>query len=220
MLSVIFVSLNKFADWGFSSRFFLILASTAFVAVPAFGGALKTLYGKFVLIAIVFCWLGDFAGPYHFLVGAGFFLIGHLFLIVSYAIHGVEKKRLAFAAPVALAVSGFIAYHIVPNVCVPDFSAHERWFVISYITVITVMAILACSAKGRTTFALLLVGAVTFYISDVFLALKPLYDGERELHVFRIPALLRGVRFVWIERIRRPLGEERGKPFHRFIYIR
>ncbi len=125
------------------------------------------MYGRLILTAMVFCWLGDFTGPFHFLLGAGFFLIGHLFLIGSYAVHGILAKRLWFAAPIAFVVSGIIAFQIVPLV-----NAQEQWFVVSYITVITVMAILAGSARGAITWWMLSCGAITFYISDLFLALN------------------------------------------------
>lgn len=167
MTFVIFVSVNRYAEWGFHPKTYLMIASTMFVAIPLAGGALQSLYGRLILIAMVFCWLGDFTGPFHFLLGAGFFLIGHLFLIGSYAVHGIASRRVWLAVPILLIVSGIIAFQIVPQV-----NVQEQWFVVSYIAVITVMAILACSARGTITGWMLGCGAVTFYISDLFLALN------------------------------------------------
>lgn len=167
LAAVLFVSLNRYTQWGFSARPWLLFASTLFVAIPFCTHAVRSGYGISVSLALVFCWLGDYAGPYSFMIGVGFFLIGHGFLILGYVLHGLKMARLAFAAPIGLGISVWIGLQLLPLV-----HSHEQWLVIAYLVTITLMVSLAGGAQGRWTHRLLVLGAVLFYVSDLFLALN------------------------------------------------
>lgn len=162
-----FVSLIRFAQLDISPRTFILLASTTFVLTAAAGGALKNRYGRFILAAMLFCWLGDFWGHYLFLLGASFFLVGHLCFISAFWMNGINRQRLWIALPSVAAVSAILLIGLYSF-----FPPHERWFVIGYIAVLSTMMIFSYATLGTFLHRWLLTAAVLFYVSDLLLALS------------------------------------------------
>lgn len=182
LLAVLFVSLDRYMQWPIPARPFLLFASTAFVAIPLCTKAIRSVYGGGIFIALVFCWLGDFFGPYQFMMGVGFFLIGHWFLIAAYWFYGLAVQRIKIVVPFSIGLSSIIAYYLLPHV-----SIQERWLVIAYLFTITLMIIFAWSTRGKRLHWLVSIGALLFYISDLFLALKRYTSIEVDFTYFGYP---------------------------------
>jgi len=167
LLLVIASVMLRYTDWDISMRGFLVAGSTAFVLTALAGGVWKSRYGILILIAMILCWLGDYFGPQNFLLGAGFFLIGHFVLIAAFIVYGIVRQRLWYTIDGMFVISGGLAYWILPEVF-----PNEQWFVASYILIISIMVALACATKGRLVSKYLAGGAILFFISDILLALN------------------------------------------------
>jgi uncharacterized membrane protein YhhN len=136
---------------------------------------------RWVLLAMLFAWLGDMAlmfeasMPQFFIIGLLAFLAAHVFYIIAYrhhqvppaadALHGIQKIRLAF--PVILAGTGLVVvlYPALGGLKVP---------VLIYATVLVLMVLRGLFRYGHTTrrsFWLVFTGALLFMISDSILAL-------------------------------------------------
>ncbi|MEW6238550.1 MAG: lysoplasmalogenase [Candidatus Omnitrophota bacterium] len=150
---------------GFGRRYLLLAASTTFILAAIAGGALSILYGRLIALALVFCWLGDYAGSYIFLLSIASFLAAHLALIAAFFLHGVERQRLFKALAVFVPISVGIFLWLNPYLT-------EVFYypVIAYIVVITIMASCAFGARPSPVAAILVWGACLFYISDIFVA--------------------------------------------------
>jgi uncharacterized membrane protein YhhN len=145
------------------------LASTGFIAVAVASGALETPYGQAVLVALVFCWVGDvFLIPKGasalFLVGLVSFLLGHLVFAVAFILRGADPLWMAAAAllvlPPALVVLRWLDPHLPQKMRIP---------VVAYVAVISLMVVTAAgaAAAGRGAIGL---GAICFYLSDLHVA--------------------------------------------------
>ncbi len=181
-LLVVAAILQRYTDWGLSTKVFLMAGSTAFVLTAAVGGAWKSRYGILILIALILCWLGDFFGPWNFLLGAGFFLIGHFVLIAAFIVNGIVRQRLWYTIDGMFVVGGGLAFWILPEVF-----PNEQWFVALYITFISLMVAFACAARGRLVVKYLAAGAILFFISDVLLALNRYMQMKVDYTIFGYP---------------------------------
>jgi len=137
-----------------------MIASTGFMGLAVAAGGLQTTYGRMILVALFFSWWGDLfliSGQRHlFLMGLVAFFLGHLGFGAAFLAHGVNTTW-TLAALVALLI--------------PLGSLGEmRYPVYAYIGIITLMVALSAGAWGKEGTVLMLVGAVLFYISDVFVA--------------------------------------------------
>lgn len=138
---------------------FLVAASTGFLMVAWLAGALRHVYGRLVIAGLVFCWLGDVAGPYNFALGAGMFLLAHLVFVAAFVAYGLNR-RACLRSLVLVFPSGAILWWLLPQV-----DPSMRLLVVIYTTVITAMLV-AAGGTSRLIFA----AAVVFYVSDIFVA--------------------------------------------------
>ena len=132
-------------------------------------------YYVWILAGLVFCLGGDvflaIPGKKTFLAGLVSFLFGHvLYVVALFEIISVGPWFWAGLLPVA-AISAFTYCWLYP--CL----ARMRWPVLAYLVVISVMLTAAWAvlgAEGLTITARLtvFVGALLFYVSDVFVARK------------------------------------------------
>lgn len=100
-----------------------------------------------------------------FLLGLVAFLLGHVAYAAAFVERGVSKGAvggalLALAVPVA-----FVARWLLPSV-----EAKMKVPVIAYMTVITLMVAFSIGTVAAHGNALLVVGAVAFYLSDLAVA--------------------------------------------------
>ena len=145
-------------------------ASTAFLGVAIAAGALDSEYGRWVLAALVFSWLGDVLlipkdARRAFLAGLVSFLLGHLLYAVAFSRLGLDGGWLA-AGAVFVAIAATVALRwLMPHVEGPMI-----WPVRAYVVVISAMVVAAAGATGETGIALVLAGALLFYVSDLAVA--------------------------------------------------
>lgn len=144
-------------------------ACAGFLMTALMSGALDTSYGVAVLVGLILSTFGDLflipkstKGP--FLAGLVAFLLGHVGYTVAFVIRGVDTTwtlgALAVAVPIALVVAKWVLPH----------TAKLKGPVIAYITVITTMVTLALGTTGVEADWRLLVGAILFFVSDLFVA--------------------------------------------------
>jgi uncharacterized membrane protein YhhN len=141
---------------------------TALVAAPRFSS-----YTVIVVSGLVLCLAGDVClalpQPTGFRVGLVAFLLGHVAYIAAFASTASPNWGLWIAAVAALPVSSLVYHRLQP------FLGPMRTAVMAYIVVITVMLIAAGGLFGDlrlpvTGRFLVLNGAFSFYLSDIFVA--------------------------------------------------
>lgn len=145
----------------------------------------STSLNKALLVALIFCWLGDVllmfdsVYPLFFIFGLSSFLIAHLFFIAAYRqlrfaqtnTVGPTIARLSF--PIIMAGSGLVVilYPHLGELQIP---------VMVYALIITLMVLQSVFRFGRTTspsFWLIFFGAVSFLLSDSLLAINKFYHA-------------------------------------------
>jgi uncharacterized membrane protein YhhN len=146
------------------------LASLAFVATALAAGALDGDYGRWILLGLGLCLLGDLllipqGRPAVFRAGLFAFLSGHVAYAVAFLGQPLDAAWLAMAA-VLLSLSfwriwKWLAPHVDGGMRVP---------VIAYFAVIGVMTALACGVTGAGGPVSVALGAVAFTASDVSVA--------------------------------------------------
>lgn len=146
------------------------LASIAFVATALAAGALGADYGRWILLGLVLCLLGDLllipqGRPAVFRAGIFAFLSGHLAYAVGFLGQPLDATWLAGAAALLALVFWRIWKWLAPHV-----EDGMRLPVIAYFAVIGIMTALACGVTGAGGPASVALGAVAFTASDVSVA--------------------------------------------------
>ena len=146
------------------------LASAGFVALALARGAGDTPYGRWVLVALAFGWLGDVLlipkGAKHaFAAGLASFLLGHLAFVAAFWVRGTQPLWLAAGALCVAALAVPVLRWLGPHV-----PASLRTAVHAYVAVISAMVATAAGAFGATGDAQLLAGAIAFFGSDLAVA--------------------------------------------------
>ena len=146
------------------------VVSSAFVAAALLAGATTTTYGRVLLVALAFSWLGDLlllsSADRTFLAGLAAFLAAHVAFGIAFLVWGVEARALAVAAVVLAAVAAVLGRWLLPHV-----SSGMKLPVIAYMAALcTMVALAAGAAWSRPDARFLLPAAVAFLISDVSVA--------------------------------------------------
>jgi len=148
--------------------------SLLFIAVALTGPGSDPTYFGLILAGLICCLAGDvcliffFSRPL-FLAGLVSFLTGHLFYTVAFFLKAPPGMSTWIVGVCAIAVSGAVFVWLQPHL------GKMRIPVVAYMAIITAMVIGAASLlkddhaalPGRT---LAFVGAVLFYVSDIFVA--------------------------------------------------
>jgi uncharacterized membrane protein YhhN len=130
-------------------------------------------YYLFILPGLVFCLCGDvlLALPQKksFLFGLISFLLGHIFYIIGFFYIAQESPWTWVGSVIFLVISGWVYIRLRPNL------GSMKVPVLVYVMAITVMISAAWSVLGDFYLTglgriMVFVGAVCFYISDVFVA--------------------------------------------------
>ncbi len=143
----------------------IILASTGCLAIAVTRGALGGWYGRFILLGLVGCWCGDMLGPRSFLAGLAAFLLAHFGFIGAFCANGIVWKRTLWGLPVLALVMVSVLAWLLPHVPTAELGP-----VTAYITVISLMAFFASGTAHNAVGRHALLGAVLFYVSDIFVA--------------------------------------------------
>jgi uncharacterized membrane protein YhhN len=144
------------------------LASAGFVGAALAAGALESAYGRWVLGALAFSWLGDVLLIPHstFIFGLASFLVGHLLFAGAFIARGVDPTFALIAGAVSLIPLVVVARWLLPHV-----EKKMRAPVVAYMIAISVMVSLAVgSFVNRPSSVSALTGAIAFYLSDLSVA--------------------------------------------------
>ncbi len=165
-------------DW--PGTMLTVAASSGFLALAIIAGALRHRYGRFMLAGLALCWLGDLVGPRHFVAGSTAFLLSHFLFMAAFAGKPINSTRL-WRAAVLFCASG------VGLVCWLQPHVHGAMTVLvyAYLLVITAMVVMACGVSTGNPFILL--GAILFFISDIFVARWKFVDSSSINALFCYP---------------------------------
>ena len=84
---------------------FLMIASACFLLVAVLGGALRSVYGRFIFTGLLCCALGDYVGFRNFVWGAIAFLVAHVERGGTVPRVGAPVLRVLFAVAVYAAAA-------------------------------------------------------------------------------------------------------------------
>ena len=161
------------------------IASTLFVVTALLAGALATTYGQLILLGLLFSWLGDvFLIPKQrrfFLAGLASFLLAHLAYSGAFLLQPLALQPLAFAA-IAMAVVAIIILRWLW----PHLTKGFRPAVVSYLVAISLMVVLASGTMPASGMQLL-IGAVMFAVSDIFVARERLVSPSVANRLWGLP---------------------------------
>ena len=168
-----------------------IAASSGFLAVAYFAGALKSAYGKLLLAGLALSFLGDAfligESRQAFLAGLAAFLLAHLAYVAAFAARGVSIRWMGFSAlpviAIAVAVSTWLAPYTPPELLLP---------VRLYTVVISGMLIAAIGTRGKGGSALIVVGALLFFLSDLSVASLRLVQTDFPHYIWGLPFYFAG----------------------------
>jgi len=145
------------------------IASAGFLGQALTLGATDSRYGRWILIALLFGWIGDVAllgrGRSWFLTGLVAFLIGHLLYVVAFLVAGLSAGFTVAAAGAATVAAGvvfrWLRPHLPPEMIAP---------VLAYVVIISAMVATAVGATAGGATPLIVIGATAFYMSDLAVA--------------------------------------------------
>ncbi|GMW00091.1 MAG: hypothetical protein AMXMBFR84_12290 [Candidatus Hydrogenedentota bacterium] len=170
--TLLFCVLNLTAarlDWPVHPGVFKMLASTSFLAAAWFAGARHSRYGLAIFAGLFFSWWGDYfligSGDGRFLAGLVSFFLAHVVYCIAYGLRGANWKRSIIPMGALLIPGGFVLRWLWPGI-----PADMRIPVIAYMIVISLMVALAIGTTGKSGSALIILGAILFYFSDIFVA--------------------------------------------------
>lgn len=163
-----------------------IIASTTFIALAIQVGCFSSTYGWLILLGLCFSWFGDVflisSSQTAFLAGLLAFLLAHVAYIAAFVARGINIRwALTAALPVAaiaVAVLIWLSPHVAPYLLIP---------VRVYTAVISFMVIGAIGTRGRGAPALILVGALLFFTSDLSVAALRLVQTDFPTYVLGLP---------------------------------
>jgi uncharacterized membrane protein YhhN len=144
------------------------IASTLFLVTALLAGALASSYGRLILLGLLFSWLGDVLlipkRQLFFILGLGSFLLAHVAFSGAFLLRPLEVLPLTFVATSTVVVAIIILRWLWPHL-----SHNFRPAVVSYLAAISLMVVLA-SGTIAAAGPQLLIGAVMFAVSDIFVA--------------------------------------------------
>lgn len=148
-------------------------ASTLFIIAAAVAG-IDDFYALVVLIGLALCWWGDILlipdSRVAFMAGVGAFLLGHVAYIMAFnSVVIFTRLHLGWVLLVAVISSAFFAW-LRPHV------GAMRFMVLAYVVTITIMvwsawAIYFESPRSADFRWLIVLGATSFYVSDLAVAI-------------------------------------------------
>jgi len=146
------------------------VASLGFLAAALSEGASASSYGTWVIVALLFSWFGDVlliprGAKKWFRLGLGAFLLGHVAYVGAFLARGI----VFWGFGVALLALSAVAYGI-SRWLLPQVGDRLKAPVVAYIAVITLMVAAAISTTLVSPDWRILVAALMFYVSDLFVA--------------------------------------------------
>ena len=168
-----------------------MLASAGFVATALSAGAGGSRYGRILLAGLLLSWFGDAlligTSRQLFLAGLAGFLAAHIVYIGAFLVNGLNVRWLVFSAMPLVAVAILVTAWLTPQL--PPGIA---WPVHAYTIVITMMVVCAFGARGAGAPALVPLGAVLFFVSDLSVAAMRIAGSDLPMYVWGLPAYYAG----------------------------
>jgi uncharacterized membrane protein YhhN len=169
VLAVLGLLLAEYHDRGIDRAAAKLLASSMFVIAAVSTGAAGSAHGAWILVALIFSWLGDACllskNERTFLAGLAAFLLAHVAYCAAFLKLGAGPIWvLGGIGALAIPVAGVVRW-LMPHVPGP-----MKTPVVLYVVVISAMVALAVGAVGRGASPGFLVAAVAFLVSDIAVA--------------------------------------------------
>lgn len=194
LLTLVALGLHLLAEWRerpIAIAVTKLAASTGFLLVATSAGALEVGWGRWLFVGLALSFVGDACllgrGKAIFLAGLSAFLLGHVSYCVAFAVHGFSWTASLWLAPVllaaALVVDRWLGDRVEPGMRVP---------VRAYIVVISTMLCLAFGAWRGGGPSLLLLGALSFYLSDLAVARDRFVQRDFFNRLWGLPAYYLG----------------------------
>jgi uncharacterized membrane protein YhhN len=144
-------------------------ASVGFLWVAFSAGAFQSTFGMVMFAGLFFSFWGDAfligSGQNYFLAGLVSFFLAHVAYGIAFAMYSfnplVTIGALVVMIPHTIAIYRWLSPHVDQELFAP---------VVAYMAVITLMVALAAATWGRPGAFFIVIGAVLFYISDLFVA--------------------------------------------------
>ncbi len=163
IITAVIMVVTRPAEWTYT---LIAIASLLFVLAGVAGRAWKHEFGRFMLLGLVLCCVGDLAGPHDFMNGTLAFLGAHFAFIAAFLVQGIEWRRFISGLPlVAVATWIGLGHWLLPHV-----PSNQYWLVLSNMSVLFVMVCLTSGIRFPRGKTLLMCGALIFLISDIFVA--------------------------------------------------
>jgi uncharacterized membrane protein YhhN len=163
------------------------VASLAFVGVALSLGGLESIYGQFILLALLLSLVGDVLllseRSSAFLAGLGAFLLAHLAFAAAFAVHGASLSVVAVAVCLMAVVGVVVLRWLWPRL-----PSSFRVPVVAYVIVILAMCSFAfghASSNGRWLVA---AGAIVFAASDFAVAREKFVQPSLHNKAWGLPA--------------------------------
>jgi uncharacterized membrane protein YhhN len=158
-------------DRATSAGILKMTAATGYILLAFLVDATSTSYGRMLLPALVLCWIGDLllinsGRGRAFLGGLGSFLLGHVAFAAAFYLRGIDMEWSVFGG-LAAAVLGIVVFRWIIR---HDPPTGMRIPVGLYVVAITVMVAFSLGTFGASGGWMIPVGALTFMVSDVFVA--------------------------------------------------
>ncbi len=146
------------------------LASAGFIAAAGVVGALDSVYGRWILVALTLSWLGDVlllsrGSGRSFVAGLISFGLAHLAFASAFLLREVDLR---WGAGAAVAVGG--AAWVVLRGLRPQLPGAMRPAVYAYVFVISTMLVCAAATRADPHGGTILSGAAMFWLSDLAVA--------------------------------------------------
>lgn len=186
MVSAVVYIFAEWLDWRTIRWVSKMAASTAFVMLAVSNGAVNSTYGRFILLALIFSWVGDALllslSNAFLLSGIAAFFLAHAAFAGGFATQPLNTAwliiALAFLTVAATAFLSWLWRYLNPfhKIAVPV-----------YLAAITIMTSIAISASAAAFVPLLGVAAMAFAVSDVSVALNRFVERKVSNKVWGLP---------------------------------
>lgn len=145
-----------------------MVAATAFIAVALAVGALDTIFGRIMVLGLALSWFGDLFLTYNgrtpFVAGLASFLAGHVAYVIAFVNRGLDDEFYLLLVAVAVAAIPVMRW------LMPTVPKELKGPVIAYIGIISLMVATAGATNAADADWRIPIGALAFYISDIFVA--------------------------------------------------
>jgi uncharacterized membrane protein YhhN len=194
LLTLVALGLHLFAEyrqWPIAIALTKLAASSGFLLVAVSAGALELEWGRWLFAGLALSFVGDACLLGHskptFLAGLVAFLLGHVSYCVAFIVHGYAHSSVLALAPVLLLAAWLVDRWLRDRV-----ESGMRLPVRAYIVVISIMLCLAFGAWRAGASPLLLLGALSFYLSDLSVARDRFVQQDFFNRLWGLPAYYLG----------------------------